>query len=101
MRDCSRSNTKDSVLMKLLDNRTYFHSQSYGELESLAYEAIKWFEDTFMKHPEFVLPGLKELFKKVMLHMIKNSSGNTWIDRLQLPRASEVVFQYENAKEEE
>lgn len=44
--------------------RTYFHiSQSYGVSESSAYKAIRWVEDTLIKHPDFALPGRKELLK--------------------------------------
>lgn len=44
--------------------RTYFHiSQSYGVSESSAYKAVKWVEDTMIKHPDFALPGRKELLK--------------------------------------
>jgi Helix-turn-helix of DDE superfamily endonuclease len=44
--------------------RTYFHiSQSYGISESSAYKAVKWIEDTLIKHPDFALPGRKELLK--------------------------------------
>lgn len=44
--------------------RTYFHiSQSYGISESSAYKAVKWVEDTLIKHKDFALPGRKELLK--------------------------------------
>ena len=44
--------------------RTYFHiSQSYGVSESSAYKAVRWVEDTLIKHPDFALPGRKELLK--------------------------------------
>lgn len=44
--------------------RTYFHiSQSYGVSESNAYKAVKWVEDTLIKHPDFALPGRKALLK--------------------------------------
>lgn len=44
--------------------RTYFHiSQSYGVSESSAYKAVRWIEDTLIKHPDFALPGRKELLK--------------------------------------
>ena len=47
--------------------RTYFHvSQSYGVSESTAYETIKWIEDTLIKHPDFALPGRKELLRSEM-----------------------------------
>lgn len=47
--------------------RTYFHvSQSYGISESSCYKAIKWIEDTLIKHPDFALPGRKALLKSDM-----------------------------------
>ncbi|BBI18091.1 ISRin1, transposase orfA [Neochlamydia sp. S13] len=43
---------------------TYFYiSQSYGVSESSAYKAMKWIEDTLIKHPDFALPGRKEPLK--------------------------------------
>ncbi|MBS4166359.1 hypothetical protein NEOC65_001445 [Neochlamydia sp. AcF65] len=38
-------------------------NQSYGISESSAYKAVKWIEDTLIKHPDFALPGRKELLK--------------------------------------
>ena len=47
--------------------RTYFHiGQSYGISESSAYKAVKWIEDTLIKHPDFALPGKKALVKSDM-----------------------------------
>nr|NGY95501.1 hypothetical protein [Neochlamydia sp. AcF84] len=58
---------EDMLLMALeymREYRTYFHiSQSYGVSESSAYKAVKWIEDTLIKHPDFALPGRKELLK--------------------------------------
>ncbi|WP_242678191.1 IS5 family transposase [Neochlamydia sp. AcF84] len=58
---------EDMLLMTLeymREYRTYFHiSQSYGISESSAYKAVKWIEDTLIKHPDFALPGRKELLK--------------------------------------
>ncbi|MBS4165314.1 Uncharacterized protein NEOC65_000368 [Neochlamydia sp. AcF65] len=58
---------EDMLLMALeymREYRTYFHiSQSYGISESSAYKAVKWIEDTLIKHPDFALPGRKELLK--------------------------------------
>ena len=58
---------EDMLLMSLeymREYRTYFHiSQSYGVSESSAYKAVKWVEDTLIKHPDFALPGRKELLK--------------------------------------
>jgi len=52
------------VLEYLREYRTYFHvSQSYGVSESTAYKTVRWVEDTLIKHPDFALPGRKELLK--------------------------------------
>ena len=52
------------ALEYLREYRTYFHiGQSYGISESSAYKAIKWIEDTLIKHPDFALPGRKTLLK--------------------------------------
>jgi len=52
------------TLEYLREYRTYFHvGQSYGIRESSAYKAIKWIEDTLIKHPDFALPGRKALLK--------------------------------------
>jgi hypothetical protein len=50
------------TLEYLREYRTYFHiGNSYGISESSAYKCIKWVEDTLIKHPDFHLPGRKEL----------------------------------------
>ena len=55
------------ALEYMREYRTYFHiSQSYGVSESSAYKAIKWIEDTLIKHPDFALPGRKALLKSDM-----------------------------------
>ena len=58
---------EDQLLITLeyiREYRTYFHiSQSYNISESAAYKAIKWIEDTLIKHPNFALPGRKVLLK--------------------------------------
>jgi transposase len=52
------------ALEYLREYRTYFHiGQSYGISESSAYKAIRWIEDTLIKHPDFALPGRKTLLK--------------------------------------
>ena len=52
------------ALEYLREYRTYFHiGNNYGISESAAYKAIKWIEDTLIKHPDFALPGKKELLK--------------------------------------
>jgi hypothetical protein len=61
---------EDMLLMSLeylREYRTYFHcGQSYGVSESAAFNTIKWVEDTLIKHPDFALPGRKELLKSDM-----------------------------------
>lgn len=52
------------ALEYMREYRTYFHiSQSYGVSESSAYKTVRWVEDTLIKHPDFALPGRKELLK--------------------------------------
>ena len=52
------------ALEYMREYRTYFHiSQSYGVSESSAYKAVRWVEDTLIKHPHFALPGRKALLK--------------------------------------
>jgi len=52
------------ALEYMREYRTYFHiSQSYGVSESSAYKAVRWVEDTLIKHPDFALPVRKELLK--------------------------------------
>ncbi|SPR14718.1 IS5 family transposase ISOt6 [Orientia tsutsugamushi] len=55
------------VLEYLREYRTYFHiGQNYGISESSAYKAVKWVEDTLVKHPNFAFPGRKALMKSDM-----------------------------------
>ncbi|SPR06822.1 IS5 family transposase ISOt6 [Orientia tsutsugamushi] len=55
------------VLEYLREYRTYFHiGQNYRISESSAYKAVKWVEDTLVKHPNFALPGRKALMKSDM-----------------------------------
>ncbi len=50
----SIENTLLMTLEYIREYRTYFHiSQSYGVSESNAYKAVKWVEDTLIKHPDF------------------------------------------------
>lgn len=52
------------ALEYLREYRTYFHiGQSYDISESSAYKAIRWIEDTLIKHPDVALPGKKVLVK--------------------------------------
>ncbi|KJV53708.1 DDE superendonuclease family protein [Orientia tsutsugamushi str. Gilliam] len=55
------------ALEYLREYRTYFHiGQNYGISESSAYKAVKWVEDTLVKHPNFALPSRKTLMKSNM-----------------------------------
>ena len=55
------------TLEYLREYRTYFHiGQSYGISESSAYKAVRWIEDTLIKHPDFALSGKKVLVKSDM-----------------------------------
>ena len=52
------------TLEYLREYRTYFHiGKNYGISESSAYKTVKWVEDTLIKHPNFALPGRKDLLK--------------------------------------
>lgn len=65
---------EDQLLMALeyiREYRTYFHiGQSYGISESSAYKAVKWVEDTLIKHKDFALPGRKALVKSAMEYQV-------------------------------
>jgi hypothetical protein len=67
----SIENTLLMTLEYIREYRTYFHiSQSYDVSESNAYKAVKWVEDTLIKHPDFALPGRKALLKSDMEYEI-------------------------------
>ncbi len=52
------------ALEYIREYRTYFHiGQSYGMSESNSFKIIRWVEDILIKHPDFALPGKKELSK--------------------------------------
>lgn len=61
---------EDRLLMALeylREYRTYFHiAQGYGISESACYRNVRWIEDTLVKHPDFALPGRKEILKSDM-----------------------------------
>ena len=58
---------EDRLLMALeywREYRTYFHiANNYGVSESTCCRNICWIENTLIRHPEFSLPGKKELLK--------------------------------------
>ncbi|KJV77751.1 DDE superendonuclease family protein [Orientia tsutsugamushi str. TA716] len=56
-----------TLLLYLKEYRTYFHiGQNYGISEGSGYKAVKWVEDTLVKHPNFALLGRKALMKSDM-----------------------------------
>ena len=71
------------ALEYMREYRTYFHiSQSYGVSESSAYKTVRWVEDTLIKHPDFALPGRKELLKSdVKYDVILIDATETPIER--------------------
>lgn len=45
--------------------RTYFHiATNDGVSESVAYQIVRWIEETLIKDPVFALPGRKALLKR-------------------------------------
>lgn len=85
---------EDMLLMTLeylREYRTYFHiSQSYGVSESAAYKTIKWIEGTLIKHPDFALPGRKELLKSdVEYELVLIDATETPIER---PKKNKNIF---------
>ncbi|AIK96715.1 transposase [Candidatus Paracaedibacter acanthamoebae] len=85
---------EDMLLMTLeylKEYRTYFHiSQSYGVSESTAYKAVRWIEDSLIKHPDFALPGRKELLKSdVKYEMVLVDATESPIER---PKKSKSIF---------
>jgi hypothetical protein len=58
---------EDRLLMTLeylREYRTFFHiGASYGISESACQRNVRWIEDILIKHPDFSLPGKKELLK--------------------------------------
>lgn len=79
------------TLEYLREYRTYFHiSQSYGVSESTAYKSVRWVEDTLIKHPDFALPGRKELLKNdVKYEVVLVDVTETPIER---PKKSKNTF---------
>jgi hypothetical protein len=91
---------EDQLLLSLeyiREYRTYFHiGQSYGISESSAYKAVKWVEDTLIKHPDFALPGRKALLKsEVEYDVILIDATETPIER---PKKGKKTFTLEKRK---
>jgi Helix-turn-helix of DDE superfamily endonuclease len=71
----------------LREYRTYFHiSKNYKISESTA--GIKWVEDTLIKHPDFALPGRKELLKSGVEAILIDAT-ETKIER---PKKNKNIF---------
>lgn len=87
----SEENMLLMILEYLREYRTYFHiAQSYGISESAAYKTVKWVEDTLIGHPDFVLPGRKELLKSdIEYEVLVLDSTETPIER---PKKSKENF---------
>ena len=85
------------ALEYLREYRTYFHiGRSYGMSESNCFKIIRWIEDTLIKHPDFALPGRKELLKsEVEYEVIVIDGTETAIER---PKKSKNTFIQEKRK---
>ncbi|WCR54522.1 MAG: hypothetical protein PG981_001544 [Wolbachia endosymbiont of Ctenocephalides orientis wCori] len=72
--------------------RTYFHiGRSYGMSESKTYKIIKWIEDTLVKHPDFALPGRKEVLKSDMEYeVLVIDATETLVERPK--KAKKILF---------
>jgi hypothetical protein len=91
---------EDRLLMELeylREYRTYFHiCQSYGISESACFRNVRWIEDTLIKHPDFALPGRKELLKSDMEYeILVVDSTETPIER---PKKSSGISTLEKRK---
>jgi len=91
---------EDRLLMALeylREYRTYFHiGRSYGMSESNSYKIIRWIEDTLIKHPDFRLPGRKELLKsETEYEILVIDATETPIER---PKKSKSDFIQEKRK---
>lgn len=84
---------EDRLLMALeyiREYRTYFHvAASYGVSESSCYRNIRWIEDVLVKHPDFRLPGRKELLKSdVSYEVVLVDATETPIERPKKDKSS-------------
>jgi hypothetical protein len=84
---------EDRLLMALeylREYRTYFHvANNYSVSESTCFRNIRWIEDTLIKHPDFALPGRKELLKSdVEYSVILVDASETPIQRPKKNNAS-------------
>lgn len=84
---------EDRLLMALeymREYRTYFHvAASYGISESSCYRNIRWIEDVLVKHPDFRLPGRKELLRSdVSYEVVLVDATETPIERPKKDRSA-------------
>ena len=71
-------------------------AQSYGISESACYRNVRWIEDTLIKHPDFALPGRKELLKnEIEYEVLVIDATETPIER---PKKSKNTFILEKRK---
>ena len=84
---------EDRLLMALeymREYRTYFHvAASYRISESSCYRNIRWIEDVLVKHPDFRLPGRKELLRSdVSYEVVLVDATETPIERPKKDRSA-------------
>jgi len=79
------------TLEYLREYRTYLHiGKSYGVSESSAFKTIRWVENTLIAHPDFSLPGRKNLRKSgAEYEVILIDATETPIER---PKKTEKLF---------
>jgi len=92
---------EDRLLMALeylREYRTYFHiGRSYGMSESNSYKIIRWIEDTLIKHPDFKLPGRKELLKsEIEYEILMIDATETPIERPKKSRENSIQEKRKN-----
>lgn len=71
------------ALEYLREYRTYFHiANDYGVSESTCFRNTRWIEDTLIKHPDFSLPGKKELLRSdISIEAVLIDATETPIER--------------------
>ncbi|MDE5060895.1 MULTISPECIES: transposase family protein [Wolbachia] len=91
---------EDRLLMTLeyiREYRTYFHiGQSYGMSESNCFKIVKWVEDTLIKHPDFALPGKKDLLNSSVKYEVLVIGGTE--TPVEKPKKSKNAFTLERKK---
>lgn len=70
---------------------------SYGVSESSCYRNIRWIKNVLVKHPDFRLPGRKELLKSdVLYEVVLVDATETPIER---PKKDKSTFTQEKRKD--